>query len=251
MKRRLAILNLLLCALIAAAGWQLRRASLESGEREHRMRKLPAKAATPPSLPPAKEVQPLAAAAYSDIAQRMLFTKDRNPTVVVEVVTPKPMPPLPVAFGVIQFADGPTVIMKEKPGAPERGIRPGEQIGEFTLISASSEEVALEWNGEKITKKLADLAERGEQAATPVATVQPAVGAAPAASPGATPAPPQAAGVNATSVGQSGAFGVDLSGGNRACQQTDASPGGTVKDGMKKVVAVTPFGTSCRWEPVK
>ena len=57
----------------------------------------------------------------------MLFTRDRNPNVVIEVAPPKPMPPLPSAFGFMNFG-GPSVILTEKPGGPQRAYRPGEQI---------------------------------------------------------------------------------------------------------------------------
>ena len=247
MKRKLAILNLLLCSFIAAAGWQLRQMSLTAGNRDQKVLKQQLRASTSQPLPPTPGAQPLAAAVYGDIAQRMLFAKDRNPTVVVDEAPPKPMPPLPTVYGVIQFTDGPTVIMKEKQGSPERGVHLGEQVGEFRLISANGEELVLEWNGQKIARKLDELTERGGKTAPPVASVQQAdspVSNAPAASPRTTAV--------TTTVGkQEGGFGVELQGGFRACQAGDTSPGGTIREGMKKVAIDSPFGQYCRWEPVK
>jgi hypothetical protein len=46
-------------------------------------------------------------------------------------------------------------------------------------------------------------------------------------------------------------LGVDMGGGYRACVPGDNSPADTVAEGHKKVVAVTPFGTSCAWEQIR
>jgi mannose-6-phosphate isomerase-like protein (cupin superfamily) len=46
-------------------------------------------------------------------------------------------------------------------------------------------------------------------------------------------------------------LGADTGGGYRACLPGENSPAGTVVDGHKKVVAVTPFGTSCAWEKIE
>ena len=61
------------------------------------------------------------------------------------------------------------------------------------------------------------------------------------------PAPPSAESASA----QTGpAPGIDVGGGHRTCAADDTSPSGTVKNGYRKVQAMTAWGRSCRWEPV-
>ena len=120
MKRKLILLDLVLLAAIGAAVWRLRQNWVEAREREQALLNRRVK---PLALPPvfkAPRVEPVAAAGYADIALKMLFSKDRNPTVVVEAKPappPKPMPPLPVLYGVMNLVDSTTVIMGEKAGA--------------------------------------------------------------------------------------------------------------------------------------
>ena len=42
--------------------------------------------------------------------------------------------------------------------------------------------------------------------------------------------------------------GDDIGGGARACRKGDDSPAGTLKDGWKKVLILTPMGNGCHWE---
>jgi hypothetical protein len=109
-------LNFVLLAAIFAAAWRLRSDWAEGRAREQsllsrRVQPTPALPMTPSPVP-----QPVAATSYSDVAQKMLFSKDRNPTVVVETAPPpppKPMPALPVLYGVMNLLDGTTAIMGE------------------------------------------------------------------------------------------------------------------------------------------
>ncbi|MCL6506697.1 MAG: hypothetical protein K6T59_06705 [Bryobacteraceae bacterium] len=181
----------------------------------------------------------LAAASYVDAAQKLVFAKDRNPTVVIEPEPPKVIPPLPVAHGVVNFGDGPLVILSEKPGAPHKSYAPGEKVGDFRLLAVTREDVVFEWEGEKIRRKLEELVERRPQE-SPAAAEQPP-----------QPAPaqaPQTTVVNPT--GEEG-FGPSIGNEIRACLPGDTSPPGTVRAGMRKVVTRTPFGNVCRWEPVQ
>jgi hypothetical protein len=239
LKRKLLLLNLGLAILIAAVVVHLRREWMESRAREwvvlqQRIKPAPAPPVIP--LPPAETVK---AASYRDIAEKMLFSKDRNPTVIVEAPAPpppKPMPPLPVFHGVLNLGDGPTAIMSEKPGAAHRDFRPGDQVGAFKLVALDADEIVLEWDGKTITKKVEELIDHS--APPPPA---PAKVVAVAAPPAEQPAPPKSA---------PAAPGVDLGGrGIRACQPGDSSPAGTVADGMRKVIKSTPFGKNCYWEP--
>jgi hypothetical protein len=231
------LLNLLLLAGAATAGWRLRIEWLAAKERERALANRPVKPVPPPPfvpLPPAPEVRPVG---YADIAQKMLFSKDRNPVVVVETPAPpppKPMPPLPQLLGVMNI-DGPTAILSEKEGAPQREVRPGEPIGAFKLVAVDTQQIVLEWEGKLVERKIEQLAPRPQAAPQQTRTGADAANA---------PPPRPQAPVSAEP-------GVDIGKGVRACQPGDASPAGTVSQGMRKVVSDSPFGQVCRWEPVQ
>jgi len=232
-------LDLALVALIALAGWRLRQNWLEARKRESVVLRVPQKPQPPPPFAPLPRVEPLAAAAYLDVAQKMLFSADRNPTVVVDAPKPKPLPAFPVAHGVLNLGDGPVAILSEKPGSPHRGYQPGEKIGEFKLVAVDPRELVFEWEGQRIAKKVDDLRERtpSAQGAASTAAAEPARSAA----------------VEATSTTMVAERplgpGESAGGGVRACQPGDSTPPGTVVDGMRKMVSVSPFGKVCRWEP--
>ena len=243
MTRRLLVLNLVLLVAIAAAVWRLREDWIAARVREQALLGQAVKPRPAVPLIPDKPAEPVTAAGYAEIADKMLFAKDRNPTVVVEAAPappPKPMPPLPVLYGVMNLLDGTTAIMGEKSGAKHQGVRPGDQIGDFTLVAISNSEITLDWEGKAVTRKIDEMIDRTE--APP-----PSVGSnAPRAT---SPAPPTPA------PGQSGravdaAPGVDVGNRIKACQRGDVSPAGTVSGGYRKVVSATPFGEACRWEPL-
>lgn len=241
MKKRLILLDLALVALIALAGWRLRGNWLEARKRESVVLRVPQKPLPPPPYAPLARVEPLAAAAYVDVAQKMLFSPDRNPTVVVEAAKPKPLPAFPVAHGVLNLGDGPVAILSEKTGSPHRGYHPGEKVGEFKLAGVSPQELVFEWEGQRITKRVEELRERtaSETGAT--------------SAPGAESVRPAAMQATSVTVAPERPLGPGESagGGVRACQPGDSTPPGTVVDGMRKMVSVSPFGKVCRWEPVK
>ena len=237
MRRRILLLNLLLVALTAAAAWQLRREYLAAQTREQaelakRVRPLPPAPAAAPRIE-----APVTALNYGEIAQKMLFSKDRNPNVVVEIAPPpppKPMPPLPIFRGVMNLGDGPIAILSEKPNTPTREFRVGQQVGEFKLVAVNNRDIVLEWEGKQVTKQVEELTLRddGKQEAAAARTEAPAT-----------------AGAAAGPV-QSGP-GVEIGGGIRACLPNDSTPAGTVVDGMRKVVSESPFGKVCRWQPLR
>ena len=238
MRSKLLLLNLVLVAAIAVLGWQLRQQWVAAKAREQALGKSKLKPFPAPPRAVTKPADPVTAAPYSDIAQKRLFSKDRNPTVVVETPPPpppKPVPPLPALYGVMTLPDGPTAIMAERAGPAHHGFRAGEKIGEFTLLSVDNQKIVLGWEDKVIEKKVDDLLERNAPM-SPVASE--ARGAAPPAN--APPAAPKG----------EPAPGLDIGKGMRACQPGDSSPPGTVTDGMKKVLVPGPFGSSCWWEPV-
>ena len=199
---------------------------------------MPLKQLPPPPYAPLPAAKPVTAASYAEIVEKNLFSADRNPTIVVEVAPPKPMPELPVFYGVMDLGDGTMAIMSAKSGQSAREIHLGEKVGEFTLLAASRDEVMLEWDGKKITKKTSELVAK---ASGPNAAAE-----APAAADNSRPAPAASKVVAAES-----GPGADIGAGFRACGLGDTTPSGTVKDGMKKVVVITPFGPSCHWEASK
>jgi hypothetical protein len=240
MRRRLHLLNLALMALILLAGWQIRERWVEARERERRL--LEASPASEPVIdePALQAPEPVRAADYLLVAEKLLFARDRNPEVIIEVAAPKPVPPLPVAYGVLDLGAGPTVILSERPGQPQRAYRVGDQIGEFTLAEITATEVAFLWEGKSIRKSVEELKPAVEEQAP-----QQAEAPAPAAAPKAR------ATVVADTKAAAGPSDIDIGGGVRACRPGDTSPPGTVSGGYRKVVTQTPFGQVCRWEPVK
>jgi len=179
-------------------------------------------------------------ASYLEIAQKMLFSKDRNSQVIVDPPKPpeppKPLPPLPSVSGMMDIGDGPTVVMSEKRGGHARGVRPGETIGEFKLVAVKGDELTFAWQDRTVTRKLDDLIDRG------VADAGPATGGSTTAS---TPSPAPVAVVGKPEPG------VQLSEGVSSCQTGDPAPAGTVVNGMRKEISSTPFGPACRWVAVK
>jgi hypothetical protein len=241
LKRKLWFLNILLVAAIALAGWQLRKEARELHAREHGVLDKHPPVPPPPMQPPAPPAPTVTGAAYLDIADKMLFSSDRNSKVIVDPPPPpkppKPLPPLPAVYGVMNIGDGPTVMMSEKSGGRQRGVHPGEKIGEFKLVSASSEELVLAFEDRTVKKKVDELIDRGG--------VESVVAAGQNGPPGTAVSTPVAPVVSAP------APGVKLTEDTANCQTGDPSPAGAVVNGMRKVVMSTPFGNACRWEAVK
>jgi hypothetical protein len=240
MKRRLLLLNVALAlawiGLTAVLYQRWRAGEARNAEILRRASMGPAAKA----IELKKEAEaPVRAASYFEAAEKMLFSRDRNPTVIVEAPPPekKPMPPLPNAFGVMDLGDGPVAFLALK-GQPQRGYKVGESVGDFKLAAADARELTFEWEGERVTRKLDDL--RGVAVElTPVSAAAPPAQNAPAAPTvaGREAGPPK--------------MGEDLSATTKYCAPDDASPEGTVLDGYKKVVRRTPFSTACFWEKVQ
>jgi hypothetical protein len=241
-RKKLLLLDLALAAVAVVLALQVRDKWFEARKREQvvlgqKVAPLPAPPFKP--LPQAASLRP---SEYAAVAEKFLFSADRNSTVIVEVkaVKPKIMPALPVYFGVMDLGEGPMAIMSVKNNEQPREVHFGEKVGEFTLVSAVQERVVLEWDGKKIEKTAAELAPQ-ETAPERAAAAQAASAASSQRSAAASvPTGPVEA-----------APGKETGGGYHACVAGDASPAGTVRDGMKKVVSASPFGSMCRWEPVK
>ena len=280
MNRRIVLLNLALLALAGALVWILRANWLEAQARERAvlLRKVALKTVLAPPTPLA--VKPAAPAEYIDVASKMLFSKDRNPLVVVEPPKPPPepvMPALPDYHGQIAIA-GPAVILLSTANGAQRGYEAGEKVGDFVLVSFDQENAVFEWNGKNIERKLEELRPKQTVAqAAPGTVAAPAAPSAPVKPvasldhPNAAPAvvaPPAATGKAVTSLsgsstanagdsnnandpGDDAFYGPVLSGGVRACVPSDNSPSGTVHSGYRKVQVMSMVGPLCSWEQVK
>lgn len=240
-------LRLLDLALLVVAGllfWQLHREWTGSHARDLALLNSVLPAARVPGLAPLDKVDAVTAADFADVATKDLFSKDRNPNVIVDPPPPppvKPQPPFPIAHGVMLWAGvPPTIVLSEKSGGAQKGYHPGDTIGPWKIVSVDTSYAEFEWDGKEFKKRIDELIDRNA-----IAEAAPPPPSAPAQA-----APPKPATQTLSSSSNSGP-GVDTGGGFKACTPGDSSPNGTVVDGMKKVVTATPFGTGCTWEPVK
>ena len=167
---------------------------------------------------------------------RSLFASDRNPRVEVAVAAPKPLPPMPVAYGLMNMGDGPVVIMAERPGGANRAYAPGESIGGLLLAAIEGEDLVFEWEGQQVRKNISELSPK-EGAPAPAAAAS-----------AETPPQPAVQSASATTEAKPGG---EMSEGLKACDPNDTSPSGTVRDGYRKVITRWAFGQRCHWEPVR
>jgi len=255
--RTLRLLDVCLAALLALLIWQLRREWISAHSRQQVLSALSIPAVAVPGIAPLPVIVPPRAASYADVAANNLFSKDRNPNVIIDPPAPppeKPPPPFPVAHGVMLWPGvPPTVVFSEKPGAPQKGYHPDEKIGDWKIDFIDRSYVVLEWNGKQFKKAIDELVEK----APVVAAAGPS---APASQPGLGPPasanvvmgpPPAPAPASALSSDHPAGPGIDVGGGFRACVAGDPSPAGAVVGGMKKVVIPTPFGSACHWESAR
>ncbi len=239
MSRKLLLLDVVLVAVVVYVGFQFRDEWRAAKAREAARLNIPPKPLAPPAYKPLPPEPPVMPSGYVNIAEKMLWDRSRNSTVVVEVPPPpppKPMPPLPVYHGMMNLgSSGPTAFFSMTVEAPHQAIHLGENIGQFKLLSVNSDEVELEWDGQVIRKTVAELS--GHAGAAPVQVAQ---------GERTETAPPPAAGPPPvkSGPGELTAFG------SKTCAINDGNAEGTVIEGFKKVHHTNPFGTNCTWEPV-
>ena len=228
MKTRLIALNVLLVAGIGLLAWQLNaRWKQAEAERQANLN-VRIKTVTVPPVTPAPRPESATPAQYAQVAEKNLFSNDRNPTVVIEPVKvdpPKPMPALPVVYGVLGLPSGVKAIMAEKPGQQSRSIRTGDTIGEFKVLALDAQNVKFDWNGKEISKRIDELVDRSNPVG---ANGQPNSG--PAAPP---PPPPVAAATPPANPNAPPA---------NSTPNQDGSYSETDKDGKKWILTRTPFG---------
>ena len=246
MRDKLRLLDLALLLLAALLAWQLRREWVASHARDLVLLHGSLPATPVPGLAPLDKVAAVSVIDFAEVALKNLFSKDRNPNVIVEPTPPpppKPQPPFPVAHGVMLW-DGvpPTIVLSEKAGGPQKGYHPGDTIGPWKVVSIDSSYADFEWDGKEFKKRIDELIDQ-----TPIAQIAP-----PSPAPAAAPQPPVMPAVQTlSSASSSPQVGQSTGGGYRACVPGDSAPNGTIVDGMRKVVTATPFGAGCTWEPVK
>ena len=265
MKAKYVALNLALTVAILVASWQAGTHRKEA--RAARERAVLAPVKTLAVLPPAPVPLPEAASAahYAEVATNDLFSRDRNPTIVIEppkVEKPKEMPPLPVIYGVLGLPSGTRALMSDRAGVTGKPVHAGDMVGEFKILTLDTRDVTIQWESRVIARRVEDLIDRGSHsdAAPNVAAAAASAGAAPVATnlydaqlrdqtaraqgnaPPLQPVTPGGSiGAEVGSAGHS----------ERACRPGDTSPAGTVVDGYRKILIPTPFGANCRWTPVQ
>jgi hypothetical protein len=238
--RKLILLNLVLAGVVVFAGVKLRGQYKAEKAREAALRNAQVKPVPPLPFTPLANDPPVMPTGYKDVAMNTLFHPSRNPNEPIEQPPPPPPPPpmpdLPRYHGQMNIGDGPMALLVERPGMAEKAMKPGDTIGQFKLLDVNTNEITFEWsyNGTLVRRTLSQLTD-----STPVA---PAAEARPANN---APAAPQAPVVK-TNLGP----GEITQFGFKTCQPDDATPDGTVVQGFRKVTTRTPFGPSCRWDPV-
>jgi hypothetical protein len=240
MTRRLFYLNALLLVTAIGLGLRLRMLWYDAREREVMVGLNREALLVYRPGPPSPQVQAVNATTYSDVAMRTLFSKDRNPTVIVEVAAPPPeppTPPFPKSSGVMMMGDLARVILSAPQGGSQKIYKFGDKVGEWEIVKFDSQTITLKWRDKEVTKGLADLVDNNPLAA-PVQGSAPSSGSSSAA-------------VVRGSEGGPSKPDIDLGNGTRSCAPGDTAASGTIVDGMKKIVVANPFGSSCHWEPVK
>jgi hypothetical protein len=250
LRRNLLLLDLLLVALCGLAGWRFavhrqERAAEQKVFLERREVAVPA----PVILMP-QAVAPVTAGPYLEVAQKLLLSGDRNPSVILDVVPPKVMPALPRAYGAMDLGEGPKVVLAAH-GSPQRSYSVGETIGEFKLLAITQAGVVFEWDGKKVAASYAQLR---DDTPTPSQQAAAAQSAQPLPPAGAAPAPPPKPGTSLQTVGaDSSAQGRPGAGAgpSRPCLPGDKAAPGTVSDGYRKMTVDMPMGQGCFWRKVE
>ena len=262
MNRKLVLLNAVLLLVVVFGGVQLSNQYQAAKTRQAALRAVHIAPAPAPPFVPLPNDAPVLPSGYKDVAMKNLFHPSRDPNVPVELPPPPPPPPpmpeLPRYHGQMNLdGDGPITMLVEKPGMPEKAIKPGETIGQFKLVDVNTSEITFQWtfNGELARRSLSSLMDRTASSSPPsssspsslAAVSLAAAGVAESdAKPAPPPAPPQAPQVKRPiGPGDATTFGT------RACDPNDSTPAGSVVSGFRKTEGRTPFGAFCVWDPVK
>jgi hypothetical protein len=246
--RKIWLLNLALLTLAGVLGWQLRIRWLAGKTQERAFLSLPPHIRALVAPPPPPALPQVKASDYDQVAQQMLFSRDRNPNVIVQPPPPPPPPPpmpaLPVYYG--QMALGaPVALLSVAAGGEQKSYHAGEAVGKFKLVAFDSNTITFEWDGKNVVRKLSEVEAKDAPPsnAAPVAAL-PTPESGPKTSILVEPAKPALA----TKAPEPG---TDVGGGFRGCVAGDTSPAGTVTNGYKKNITQSLMGPQCFWEKVK
>ncbi len=183
----MVLLNVLLVVAAAWLVWLVRKNWGDAAAKQEQFLTQPGKAPKGPQSAGTPGAPRASAGDYFDVAQKTLFSKDRNPNVVVEppppappAPAPKPIPPLPVYYG--QMSLGEPVIVLASERTEQKSYHKGDTIGNFKLVSFDRDKIKLEFDGNEIEHELTELAPK---AGTPPPQ-QAVVAAAPPPSAGVT-----------------------------------------------------------------
>src|SRR5215831_1393553 len=253
--RKIWLLNLALVALAGLLGWRLRLIWLagETQERAFLSQAPNIRAIIAPPAPPLPP--PVKPADYDQVAQQMLFSRDRNPNVIVQPPPPPPPPPpmpaLPSYYGQMAIAGPPVVLLSVTPNGEQKSYHKGEEVGKFKLVAFDADSITFEWDGKNVMRKLAEVTGKDTDkppapAAEAPASVQTFAPPADAPKTNITAEPP-----TPTLSTKPAAPGNDMGAGFRACIMGDSSPAGTVAEGYTKKISQSPMGPQCFWEKNK
>lgn len=243
MKGKFIALNILLVVVLGAVIWNGRQQLRQARAKRQQNISSVSKPVVAPPAPPVAKPDAAQPAKYAEVATKNLFSKDRNPDIVIDppkVEPPKPMPPLPVVTAVLGLPSGTRALMAERKGLDSRPVKSGDTIGEFKIVSLDTQNVVFDWDGKQISKSIDDLIDRS----TPTtATGQGAVPQGPAVA---------AAAVNKQPAALVGPGKAQEGKAERPCVPGDTSPNGAVVDGYKLSFKDSPFGRiGCHWSPVQ
>ncbi len=240
MNRKLILLNVVLAGVVVFAGVRWRDEYKAEKAREAALRNASVKPTPAPPFYPLPNDPAVMPTVYKDVAIKTLFHPSRDPNEPVEPPPapppPPPMPELPRYHGQMNLGDGPIALLVEHPGMAEKALNAGDVIGQFKLVDVNTNEITFAWtfNGATVRRTLSQLADHTAVAAAEAPRPQNNAQAA--------PAPPVVK--SNLGAGEQTQFGF------KQCLPDDSSPEGTVDRGYRKVISQTPFGKSCRWDPV-
>jgi hypothetical protein len=250
--RKIILLNVALLALAGWLFWMLRERFRDARRHEQAVLNATPQPRPSPAPPPIPLPKPPSASDYVEIAQKTLFSRDRNPNVIVEPPPPPPTPPppppmpdLPVYYGEMNFGDH--VVLLRLPKDTQKNYHAGDKVGPFLLVSFTREKIVFDWDGKLVERDPETLREKEAVQAAESARQRVAAPAPSAVSASSSP--------NVKSVGGdvkgSEKLGKDNGAGVRQCVAGDTSPAGTVEDGYRKEVTSNLFGDKvCLWRAV-
>lgn len=252
MKRKVILLNVILLALLAWLGWSARNRWTASEQHEEEVLATQAAPVEEVPPPPVPKVAPVRPVDYIDVAQQTLFSKDRDPNVVIEVKAPPPPPPepdppaFPSYYGQMAFNE--PVILFGVDGA-QKSFKIGDEIGELTIKDFDRDNVTFGWDGKDLTAKLSELRPKDDEPAQNTASRSTTAKTAKSAPAPTVRSMGDSEGLKPAAKGEP-EIGREA-GAGRTCVPGDNSPSGTISQGYRKVVSQTLFGSECHWVRVQ